>query len=122
MRVSKVTLTVDLSATGNSLPVEIMFLNGYSIVASWTGTPTGTLTLEGSNNAWNEDALIPSQANASTSATWVAINGSSTSLTGAAGSYMWNASDQNFQAVRVKYTRTNGTGTLTGYFRGKSGT
>lgn len=122
MRVSKVTLTVDLSATGNSLPVEIMFLNGYSIVASWTGTPTGTLSLEGSNNAWDENALIPSQTNSSSSATWVAINGSSTSLTGAAGSYMWNAADQNFQAVRIKYTRTSGTGSLTGHFRGKSGT
>lgn len=122
MRVSTKAATLDLGATGASSALDICYLNGYAIVVSWpaTGTPVGTLTLEGTNDAWDEEKKISGVDTEYSGATWVTISGSSTSVSGSAGSYAWNAADQNFQAVRIKYTRTSGTGTLTFNFRGKS--
>lgn len=122
MRVSKKAFTQSLGATGNTGAFDISFLNGYAIVVSWpaTGTPVGTLKLQGSNDAWDEDSRIPGSETEESGATWVDIAGSSTPLSGAAGTFSWNAADQNYQAVRVAYVRTSGTGTVTGIFRGKS--
>lgn len=120
MRTSKKNITADLSASVNGGAIAIDWLNGYSLVVSWTGTPTGTLKLQGSNDAWDEDSQPTQPEFERSAATWVDIAGSSTVTGGAAGSFSWNAADQNYQAVRLVYVRTGGTGSLTGIFRGKS--
>lgn len=89
------------SVTSSAEPLDYIY--GFSIQAIYTGSPVGTLTLEASNDNSN----------------WVTVTDSSYSVT-SAGNYMWNFTVSNFKWVRVVYTRTSGTGTLSAriYARG----
>jgi len=73
---------------------------GVFIRLAWTSTPVGTLTLEASN-----DGLL-----------WTALDGISDATGGAAGAATWAISDMYFQYLRIVYTRTSSSGTLTGTY------
>lgn len=76
-----------------------------SVSASWTGTPTGTFSLETSFDGQ----------------TWYAVPGAAAEFTangqaqpaGGAGAAVWNWFNVPGSQVRLKYTRTSGTGTAT---------
>lgn len=70
-------------------------------------TITGTLKLQISNNAFNGNVNNNPDANA----VWVDYTSSSQAVSGA-GSVAWNVADVYFKAVRVVWTRTAGTGTI----------
>ena len=76
-----------------------------SVSASWTGTPTGTFSLETSFDGlvWH---TVPGAAAEFTA------NGQ-TQPAGAAGSAVWNWYNVPGTMVRIKYARTSGTGTGT---------
>lgn len=79
--------------TSNSIALDHMGL--AAIQAVYTGSPVGSLKL---------------QANVGGS-TWTDVASSTVSVT-AAGDNMWNLADIGYSAVRVVYTKTSGTGTL----------
>lgn len=84
---------------------------GYSIQAAITGTITGTMNLQGSDDfgtiqPGGPDNGAPGVTN------WSDITGSSTSIAGA-GSAIWNAEGVFYKWVRVNYVATSGTGTIT---------
>ena len=89
--------------TGNitSSVIDISEVRGYAVHFIWTGTPTGDVVVEGSNDGSNFSQI-------STAATG-----------GAAGQSLSNQADANYKYVRVKYTFTSGTGTLNAYVSGK---
>lgn len=97
-----VTLLSAGSMTGTttikSLPLDLLKLTGAALQASWTGTPTGTLSVEGSIDGINYSdigASIPTQP------------------AGAAGSVLLNLVDLQFRYARMSYTNATGSGGLT---------
>lgn len=90
------------STTFGPIPVRGRQL---SIIAAWTGTPTGTFDLQCSVDG----------------ATWASVPGASAEFTsnsqsqpaGSAGSAIWTWFGVPGGSVRLSYTATGGTGTLT---------
>jgi len=89
---------VSLGASVNSSELDVTRLIYASIAIDWTGTPTGTLTLEAKNG----------------SSSWIAITGQSQALAGASGSIMLTLTILPWEKIRLSYARTSGTGSVTG--------
>lgn len=68
----------------------------FSIEATWTGTPTGNISLQASNDGVN----------------YYQISGTSQATGGAAGGFLWNVSNAGYLYVQLYYAFTSGTGTL----------
>ena len=94
---------VSMAATSQSTAADAGPFTNWTMSFVWTGTPTGTLTVETSPN--NTD--------------WVTLTGSSQATSGAAGSFTVNQSGSGHRYIRGVYTRTSGTGAITTYFTGK---
>lgn len=70
---------------------------GYSVQAVWTGSPTGTLQLEASNDQ----------------VTWIPVYNSPVEIAAEDGKIMWNAWGTTAYAwARLHYLSTSGTGSL----------
>lgn len=98
------------SMSGN-LTSAVTVIDNTTLVSysySWSGsTPVGTITVEVSNDyALNEDGSLR------TTGTWNAISGISAAVSGNTGSGFINLSNQAGYAIRTKYTRSSGSGTL----------
>ncbi len=93
-------------ATITSDPIDISSSFGYAVQCIWTGTPTGTLTLEAS-----------CQENAPTA--FETISGTSVSLVGAAGAQLYNVSDCQYKWARIKYVGASGAGLITAHVNKK---
>ena len=103
------------SVVSSGLDMNQMF--GGSISAVFTGSPVGTLTIEISNDIVN--APIAGGANlASAVVNWSTYTGSSQAIS-AAGDFTYILADTNYRWLRLKYTKTSGSGTINAYFSGK---
>jgi len=101
--------TATVSATSN--PVLLDGIKDYSIHVDFSGASlAGTLKLQCSND--------PTAISAPSTADWVDVVSSSQSIT-SAGSYLFNQISQNYGAVRVTFTGSGGTGTMTAWFVAK---
>lgn len=89
--------TVDMAATAQSKSMQVVNKRVASFGLVWTGTPTGTLDLQVSNDETNWFSL---------GMTLAAQPAGSASSTGA------SADIGGWGYVRVSYTRSSGTGTL----------
>lgn len=116
---TNVALNANVSTT--YVPLKSIFM--YSIAAIVTGTPTGTIKLQASNDPETNDTqynagnipptVIPTH--------WVDITDSSFALS-SAGETMWNVRDVAYNYVRVVYTdgsSGSSTATMTVIFNGK---
>jgi len=83
----------------------IDMVDKIGIDLDWTGTsPVGTFDVQ-------VCYLIP---NTTTFTTWRSLDfGSTISISGNAGNHQISIQDPPFQKLRIKYTRTSGTGNLT---------
>lgn len=101
----KVFDAVDISSNQTSEIVYVPYLDNVGIVVSWSGTsPVGELFVEVSNQQENPNETM----------TWVALDfGAQISITGNTGSHIINANQLPFNALRVRYARTGGVGSLT---------
>ncbi len=99
----------DMTQTLHSSPLDLTYSYGYSIQISYTGSPVGTLILEGS-----DDASFPQDANfqfaAFTPTNWTTLAGSTVNVFGP-DAILYNFSDAYYKYVRVTYTPTSGSGT-----------
>jgi hypothetical protein len=94
----------DISANYTSESVDISFANGFAVQMQWTGTPTGTLRIQGSL-----DGILFSN-----------VPSGSVALAGVAGDTLFNTSyPVHYTHVRVSYTAAAGAGTLTVRVGGK---
>lgn len=87
------------TAAINSDPIDLKQALGCSIQSVWTGTPTGTLKIQTSDDG---DAAV----------TWTDYTGSSQSTAGAAGDFRYGISAEFARWVRLVYTNASSTGTL----------
>ena len=101
----QITTNQLLNASYNSPYTPLKNIYTYSVAAIITGTPTGTIKLQASNDPETNDTqtnstgLIPAVGPTN----WVDIANSSFSLS-AAGETMWNVNAVGYNYVRVVYT------------------
>lgn len=100
----------DLVGSFNLRPVWLGHICNYSLQLVFTGSPVGTFKLQASNDHGMPDGgQTPQALNVSN---WTDVTGSSQAVS-AAGNIMWNVENAGYTFVRVVYTVTSGTGTLT---------
>lgn len=92
------------SATCKTNAILLDQIYGLSISLVWTGSPVGTLTLEASNDIVTAGNTQPTN--------WDTITGSTLAITGA-DHVTYNINGSFYKYIRVKYTKTSGTGTIT---------
>lgn len=96
---------VDMAASFNSSSIDLLYYREYSATFVFTGSPVGTLKIQGSN-----DTSDPSS--------WVDIENSSSSIA-AAGSILYEVSEVAVSFIRFVYTRSSGSGTINGKLTAK---
>jgi len=89
-----------LGATTSSDATNVQYLDKASIFVEWTGTvPVGAITVQARNKS---------------DGTWYDLDfGSAISVSGATGSHSIVLNEVPFVDIRLTYTRTSGTGTIT---------
>src|SRR5271166_1128801 len=93
----------DMTTTINSLSQNLDEVVSYSIQAEFTGSPSGTLQLQCSND--NPSVVSSGPTN------WTIVTDSIQGIT-AAGSYVINVELPAYSWVRLQYVPTSGSGTL----------
>jgi hypothetical protein len=120
----QIATAVPLNANYNSPYQQLKNIYTYTMSAIITGTPTGTISIQASNDPETNDT----QSNTTTNlpptqlpTNWVTITGSTFAVT-AAGETMWNVSYAGYNYVRVQYVDGSGgasTATMTIIYNGK---
>lgn len=111
-----------LNANRFSEPIPLKSIFGFSMSATITGTPTGTIKLQASNDADTNEtqyntSLLKPPAVLPGSTSWVDIEDSDFAVS-AAGTTFWNVSDVNYAWVRVAYVDgSSGASTATAVIR-----
>ena|SRR5271166_1543617 len=113
MRVLNETLlnAGSMATSINSAPMLLSYAFGYAVQFVYTGSPVGTVTLQGSNDSIPNAKFPQSDF---TPTTWTTISGSTITvptIDGATG--MINDEGAFYNWVRLVYTATSGTGSLT---------
>lgn len=91
------TATV-MNANLTSSPMQLQEMYGFTIQATYTGTPTGTFKLQVSSDPVNKNGI-----GSAAPTNWTDLANSSAAVS-AAGNYMWNVTDVFFNWVRLIYT------------------
>ncbi len=103
------TLAIPATSTLNSQPITISQAFGFSVQVFWTGTPVGNWTLQGSCDA----GYIEANGTVTGVSHWSTIANSTVAAGGAAGDFVVNYEGSYFRWVRVVYTASSSTGTIT---------
>ena len=95
----------------NSGPLLLAYAFGYSIQFEYTGSPVGTVTLQGSNDPVPNAKFPQSDFNPTN---WTTIQGTTITVPTTDGlTGKLNDSGVYYNWVRLVYTATSGTGSLT---------
>ena len=135
MKTAHIRFTVDMTgASGESQPIRVKELFGYSIVSKWGASAgrTGSLKLQASNNAYYktykadssfQDMQEETRNEAfDTNATWEDIPGSAKTVDATADQHVWNVDGAYYSAVRVVWEGTAGAANpddVEAFFHGK---
>lgn len=114
MRIFNEDLTFDSTDLSNNVvsePVYLAHIPDYSIQIFFSGSPTGNFKLQASLDAGNP--LAAQEENVDYEIThWTDIADSAFTVS-AAGDVMWDVQNTGIRWVRVVYTNTGGTGSIT---------
>lgn len=106
-----------MSSDVTSLVTNINMISCIGYTISWTGTPTGTFSVEVSQDYVAPVGVQDEPLNAGT---WVAVNLSVPVVaSGTPDTAFIDVDITGAAYVRLKYTRTSGTGTLNATIAGK---
>lgn len=102
---AQVITSGDMSGNITQSPgTNIQYLDNISVQLTWSGTPTGTFAIQGSLDKVN----------------WIALSLSPTpGAAGAAGSILLDLNQLSFPWIRITYTASSGSGTLSAWISGK---
>lgn len=105
-------------STVHSIGMHIDQGVNWSIQAVWTGSPVGNFIIQVSNDlvAVNPDSTGDPSINV---VNWTTYTGSTIAAGGSSGSWMWLDKEAGYQWVRLFYTKTSGTGTVSATYNGK---
>ena len=93
----QVVTSGDMSSDVTSDATNIQFLDAVAYQLIWTGTPTGSFSVQGTVDGTNWDDLTLS---------------TNISAAGSGDTALVSLSDLPFKQIRVKYTASSGSGTL----------
>jgi len=125
-----VATNVPLNANYNSPYVQLKNIYTYTMAAIITGTPTGTVQIQASNDPETNDTQVNTDYGAGANPTnppstapvnWVTIASSSFPVS-SSGETMWNVNFVGYNYVRVQYIDASGgasTATMNIIFNGK---
>jgi len=125
-----VATNVPLNANYNSPYVQLKNIYTYTMAAIITGTPTGTVQIQASNDPETNDTQVNTNYSAGQNPTnppstapvnWVTIANSSFPVS-SSGETMWNVNFVGYNYVRVQYIDASGgtsTATMNIIFNGK---
>lgn len=99
--VTEKLISTAMASTINGPDINVNLYQDFSLFVKWSGTPTGTLKLQCSNDVG--DSVTD----------WEDVPGSSVSVAGAAGQQVWNYTRAPFRWVRLVWTASSGSGTFT---------
>jgi hypothetical protein len=91
-----------MTETLTSNDIDVRTVYGCSLQLKYSGSPVGTITVEAT-----DDEIVPAVTR-----NWAPMTGSSVAIS-SAGDWIYNIADLNVGFVRLKYTFTSGSGTLT---------
>jgi len=91
-------------------PVWLGHICNYAIQLVFTGTPAGNFKLQASNDLGRQASGAPETDDGVVN--WTDIAGSQQTIS-AAGDHMWQVENAGYRWVRVVWTQTSSTGTLT---------
>ena len=120
----QIAIAVPLNANYNSPYVQLKNIYTYTMSANITGTPTGIIAIQASNDPETNDTQYNTTAHqppAIGPTNWVTITNSPFTVT-ASGEQMWNVNYVGYNYVRVTYTDNSGgtsTATMNVIFNGK---
>jgi len=103
--------TPAMASSFNLKPVYLGHICNFSIQLVFTGSPGGNFKLQMSNDLGRIDAASEAEQEASISH-WTDIADSAQTIS-AAGDHAWQFENAGFRWVRVVWTATSGSGTLT---------
>lgn len=104
-----------MASSITSSAVEIRNQDNIGIQLNWTGTPVGTFAIQISS-----DHLEDMEGNVQVAGNWVSLPLSpAVAAAGSADSAYIDLNQLSAQYIRIVYTRTSGTGSLTGIVVGK---
>ena len=112
----------DLSGDVAGPTTNIAFLDNISVQIIFTGSPTGTFYIQGSNVA-NSGGLIRNGPGASDWVTVPVVDATGVidlDASGSAGQYLANLFNLGFAYLRVIYDFTSGSGSVDVWINGKS--
>jgi hypothetical protein len=96
------------TATIHSLVVDMRTMSIFGLFATWTGSPTGTFTVEVS---W--DYTVDPSGNVANAGTWINTSQTFANPAGSASSDILRLSGLAYPWMRLTYVNSGGTGTLT---------
>ncbi len=102
------TAVVDASMAAESLPRRVSDFHGYSFNVTWTGAPSGSLTLRLCNASVSLDKLVPPAA-------WVTIPALTLTIGGSSGATSPSLIEMTFGRagwVSLLWTPSGGSGSL----------
>lgn len=102
---------VDLSASANLKATWLGHIANYAIQLVFTGAPQGNFKLQASNDVGSIDSTGAAQQ-VSGITNWTDIADSAATVS-AAGDIMWTVENAGYTWVRVVWTATGGSGSLT---------
>lgn len=108
---SLISAAVDLGSTWESDGIWLGHIANFSIQLVFTGTPTGNFKLQCSNDKGKEDKVLGGWSSDNVS-NWTDIDQSAQPIT-AAGDHAWDVQNCGYRWVRVVWTFTSGSGSLT---------
>lgn len=107
---AQIITSASMIATIDSIGIDTNQQVGGAIQAVWSGNPNGTLKIQVSNdNVLSYTNVI----------NWTDYTGSSQSLTGSSGNFVWNLLNMGYRWIRLVYTFSSGSGTLNAVYSGK---
>lgn len=107
-KVSEFQETLSMNVSTNGTAFRLDHMDGFSLQASWTESVAalaGTLDLQVSNNAYDSNNEV------NPSAQWDDFAGSAVAVSGS-GTFIWNVDPAMFKAVRIRWVRTSGQGSV----------
>ena len=118
MRQDSIKMTIGgISMVGTSMgssfisdPQNLFSVYAYSIQVVWSGgsSPSGTFTLQGSNDPGNSNLILQD----SPPVNWTTISNSGIVVTGTPGDILYDVTECSYRWVRLVYTYMSGSATI----------
>ena len=103
--------SVALAGNASLRPIWLGHIAQYAIQLFFTGSPVGSFKLQCSNDAGHPNAQAKAEQSQDV-VNWTDIAGSAAAVS-AAGDVTWNAENVGYTWVRVVWTVTSGSGSIT---------